>query len=416
MKKIAILALAGMLLLGAVPWAMADEDGESFVESKAVVGYHYLDGEDFLARLGEYVDLEEAENLMPDMELEMYGGTDSALFRIMALYDNQYTNGFGLQIEGGKNWRAKTEYKSFYHNLDRDHMENLAAREIGPTIVDPGADDPQDKFAPGGKQVFHSDLDPEGVYGIQYQRMDAEIEWDVPWLAHTTVYSRFNDQKRQGYKQQLSLAHCAVCHVESDGRKVDDQILTWTTGLETKVDKFALNYDYTATHWTDHSSGLQRTYINAMHPTRGMEFGTPGQPGYANYDVEFGSRVSFDGVTAPAFAPRSTTKQTHNVGARFELPAASILRAGYNRTDKTNGTTDLKGSFDSYVLSFMNRPTQTTRVTGRVLYYETRVDDYDVDLDPWRAGRPGGDLDMDWTRISSANRDVLQADLNAGWR
>jgi hypothetical protein len=59
----------------------------------------------------------------------------------------------------------------------------------------------------------------------------------------------------------------------------------------------------------------------------------------------------------------------------------------------------------------MARPNKKTRLTARVLTYEVSADDAFVDLDPYRAGRPGGDQDFDWTRVSAANRDVLQTDL-----
>lgn len=408
MRSIMTLVLASALLLGVATDCRAEE-AESFLEAEVTQGFHYLygDEDDNLGRVAEYVDLERNEDLQAYLDLSMFGGTPNALYRIMALYEDQSTMEFLTEVHAGQYWRTDTSFQSFQHNLDDDQLTNLVGREWN-----------VERTAPGGKQIYHTDADPDGVYGIEYSRFDNKVEYDMPWLPKSTAYVSYSDQKRQGFKQAMHVAHCSFCHVEATGREVNDQIQTWRAGLQAQVENVAFTYEYKATHYADRGSAASRTLTDAQHPTQGNS----GHPLSAvaddrlNYDYS-NTGPDGSGPNVTFMEPRKTTRRSHQVGAKVTLPAENTLRGGYTRTDRKNWNTNVESSYDAFVGSWLYRPTKDVRATARGLYYTTKVDDFEVD------GRfieelpiQGQVRNFDWTRISSANRDVLQADANIGWR
>lgn len=153
-----------------------------------------------------------------------------------------------------------------------------------------------------------------------------------------------------------------------------------------------------------------------MHPVRGAVWTDPSNGNTINYGEEFGSRLIFDDVTLPYKMDPNKEKRGHHLGAKVELPVQSTLQGAYTYTDKKNTYTGLKGTFDSWVASWVAEPSQKTRLKARFHTYTTKVDDAFVDLPLYRDGRGGGGQDFDWTRISAANRQVWQLDLDAGYR
>lgn len=213
MSKLSVLTCSTFLVLTMNGGAVAQED-DSFLTGTAKVGGHHIGREGTFDRGGEYVSYENTNEVLPDCDIDLFGGTESLISQIRLLYRDQTTNSFGLDLTTNSYIRAEANYQSFVHNLDHDLMTNLQAREMLPT------------GSPGGKMVYHTDNDPLGRYSIEYRRFDSQLEVDLPFLDGGKVYSRFHDQRRQGHRQEMNISHCAFCHIKSDRREVNNQFKT----------------------------------------------------------------------------------------------------------------------------------------------------------------------------------------------
>lgn len=394
----------------ALCWATAvwADDGDVFLNGTVNVGAHVSDQEDAFGKVGEYISARDLEVGLPHLDLNLDGGTGTTLYHILLMYKDQETKGIDLDVNTNQYLRATASYRSFMHNLDHDLLANMQARETKPN------------GSPGGKQIYHTDHDPLGQYSIQYERFDSDVEIKLPLLEGGKVYSRFHDQRKHGWKQVMTINHCTFCHVEGNRRRVNEQIRTWRAGVEGSVGKVALSYEYGATDYFDHTRAPTHHYDPAVHPVFG-EVGpnpAPDGPDFP-YGTEFRSRLIFSNSDQIYNRGATSEKRSHHVAAKLDVTKAHSLRGSFSHTNRNNVWTGVEGKFDAWVASWMAKPGQKTRLSARLLAYKTKVDDYTYNQPGYRAGRgdpeyPG--LDFDWTRISSANREVLQADLKAGYR
>lgn len=413
---------AVLLLLGAT--AATAQDDDAFHQATASVGGHYTSGQDEVGRVGEYVRAQDVENILPDARVAVSGGDRTTLYDILMLYRDRDTQKFGFDLDTGNLVSVSTSFSSFSHNLDHDLLANINAREAvwNTTVND---------YRPGGKMAFHEDLDPLGRYAIRYRRFGADVEGKLPFLTEGAVYGRYTDQRRQGWKQINTIDHCAFCHVSGNRKQVDEVTQTWRAGARGRVAGVAWNYEFGATDWTDRTTAPQRRWDAAMHPVFGNIGPTGGNTAVAtpsDFGTEFSSRVLYDDVTLPYARGADSEKRDHAVRAKYDFSAEHALRGAWTHATTRNTLTRVEGRTDAWAASWAGRIDRRTRATARLMGYQVKVDDVLVDLPPWRDGRAGGGQDFDWTRISAANREVLQADvtvarklgkggsLTAGWR
>lgn len=388
------LAMLGLLACAATA---AAEEGAPVVTGESWIGAHYLDANGFFDKVGEYhSDANEGE-FQAHGFFELHGATDDNLFDLFGFYRDQDTKAFGLDMRSDGRVRTSFEYQSFLHHLDHDLLLNLQARE----------DVPGDNL--GGKQVYHHDMDPLGRYFLEYRKLEAGLTYDLTSVENGKLYVRYRDQHKSGWKQALTLDHCATCHVESNTRQIDEQTRTVVAGAEGTLGGVTLNYEFQAQDFTDFTEANERKWTRAQHPVNGGTW--PATDPTTNHTVEFGSRLQFHDVTLPYQAGPSTEKRTHELGAKVRIDERNLAKASYSRARTENTGSELSSDFDAYAAGWVARPNAKTRITARGLIYEVKADDAYVDLLPYRLNRPGGDQDFDWTRISAANREVLQADL-----
>jgi hypothetical protein len=264
--------------------------------------------------------------------------------------------------------------------------------------------------------VFHTDMDPTGRYRLEYENFDAEVEYDLTSVRNGKLYARYGDQHKSGWRQTMTLDHCAYCHVESNTREINEQTRTWVAGAEGTLGALTFNYEFEAQDFTDLTDPNRRHWTNAQHPTLGQTAVDGEGTVTANYGVEFGSRLVFEDVTLPYAAGPTTEKRAHDLGLKLEVNEANTVRGSYSHNRVENLDNGLNTDFDAVAAGWMARPGRNTRLTARVVTYEVKADDAFVDLAPYREGRPGGGQDFDWTRVSAANRNVLRTDLNARHR
>jgi len=392
------LAVAGLLAASAV--AIADE-GTPVVEGKSYVGAHYFEQTGAFDKVGEYLSDANEGEVQAHTWFTLGGATENTLFDVYGFYRDKDTKALGISVDPDSRLSADFDYLSFIHRLDHDRLQNMQAREASAT------------GSAGGKQIYSHDMDPMGRYWLNYHKTSANLEYDLTSIENGKIYVRYNDQHKDGWKQTLTIDHCATCHVEGNRRMIDEQTRTVSAGVEGTMGSLTFNYEFEAQDFTDFTTANTRSWTQAMHPVRGVTWTNPETGGTSNYNVEFGSRLEYDLADGalPYAAGPTTEKRSHELGLNLDVNDRNIVRGTYSHSRTENVGSALSSDFDAFAAGWMARLNKKMRLTARVLTYEVKADDALVDLLPYRAGRPGGDQDFDWTRVSAANRDVLQTDL-----
>ena len=384
MRTQKLLMCSAVLLMCWTNIGLADEEG-AFVEGTASVGAHYSDFSDNPQRVGEYVNLNATKDLQADMYLNLFGGTENTLYNINLDYRDIATKKFEFGVNTGSLLSADFRYGSFVHNLDHDTLTNMQGKA-------------------GGKQVYNTDHDPMGRYFMEYEQFYGDIKVDMPFLAEGQVTLGMADQRRSGYKQAMTIDHCAFCHVESNAQRVDQQTRIWRADVKGSVGPVSLNYDFAKTDFVDRANTPEHHWKSARHPVSGDP-------------LDFPSRQQFSDVTLPYARTADNDKISHNAGIKADLQRLGTLKGSYTYTNRRSYNTGIESNFNAGALGYAVKLSPKMRLTGKFLAYETKVDDAFIDLNNFRAGDPvAGNLNFDWNRISSANRKVYQGDLNLGWK
>ena len=360
-------------------------DGGEFVEGAASVGAHLTKPTDNTQRVGEFSNLNDLDEFIADMYLDLFGSTRNTLYNVHFLYQDSATKNFDFGLRADQNVSVDVGYQSFMHNLDHDALQNMQGKA-------------------GGKQVYHTDNDPLGKYFLEYSEFNTAIAVDLPFLANGQVYGSYRDQRKEGYVQEMAIDHCAFCHVESNVKRVDQQTETWEAGIGGTQGVVSFNYEMTETTYREDGLANERDWFSAVHPGDGLPY-------------DFATRLNFQDVTMPYARSTSNDKTSHNASLKLDLPDLAIVKAAYTNTNRRSWWTGIENQFDAYALGGARKWNRNHRTTVRLLAYETKVDDAFINLDNFHAGDlVSGNLDFDWTRISAANRKVIQADLNHSWR
>ncbi len=361
------------------------DESDAFVEGTASVGAHYSHFTDNPQRIGEYVNLDATKDLQADMMLDLFGGTENTLYNINLDYRDIATKKFEFGVNTKSFLSADFKYGSFVHNLDYDTLNNMQGKA-------------------GGKQVYNTDNDPMGRYFMEYEQFHGDVKVDLPFLTDGQVALGMSDQRRSGYKQTMTLDHCAFCHVESNAQRVDQQTRIWKADVKGTAGPVSLNYDFAKTDFVDRANSPDHQWKSARHPVNGAP-------------NDFPSRMSFSDVTLPYAQVADNDKLSHNAGIKVDLKSAGTLKGSYTNTNRRNYRTGIESGFNAGAFGYAVKLSPKMRLTGKFLAYETKVDDAFVDLNNFRAGDLiSGNLNFDWNRISSANRKVYQGDLNLGWK
>lgn len=377
------LFLCSVILLAC--WFGTGLADEGTVQGKASFGTHISDPTDNTTRVGEYIDQSDVEEFIADLYLDLFGSTQSTLYDVHFTHQNSVTKSFDMGLKTDRYVSADVSYESFLHNLDHDLLQNMQGKA-------------------GGKQVYHTDNDPLGKYFLQYSKFHAGVEVDLPFLPNGQVYGSYDHQSKVGWKQEMTIDHCAFCHVESNSKRVDQFTETWRGGVRGSQGMVSFDYQMTEARFRDQGGETTRQWFSARHPVDALPY-------------DFRTRLIFQDVVMPYAQNSNNDKTTHDVKLKLDVPDVAVFKASYTNANRRSYWTGIENQFDAYALGGAKRWNRNHRSTVRLLAYETKVDDRVVNLPNFRSGDTTyGNLDFDWTRISSANRKVFQADLDHSWK
>ncbi len=394
--------LTTITALGLMAWSVTAMAGEDLLNGKSAVGAHYTEYSDQFDKVGEYFSDSNAEEFQAHAFFKLYAPAKRPV-RPVRFYRDKDTKTFGFDLKTKGRVSASFDYQSFIHHLDHDQLTNLQARE---GLPDDGV---------GGKQVYHHDMDPMGRYWLDYSKMSGELAYDLTGIPNGKLYVRYSDQHKSGWKQTLTIDHCATCHVESNRREVDEQTRMFAVGTEGTMRNLTFNYEFEAQDFTDFTDPNTRTWTSrpASDPRRHLARDRPDEQ--LRRRVRLAAQLprrdpalrggAHDGEAEPPVRaeagreqgePREGLLQPQPRRQRGQQPVVRLRRL----CGRLGGASQQEDAPD--------RPS---------LMYEVKADDAYVDLLNFRMmpngtdTRPGGGQDFDWTRISAANREVLQTDL-----
>jgi hypothetical protein len=396
MRKRNLFMCAAVLLCCWSAVGLADE-GEAFVEGTGSVGAHSTNYTGNPQKAGEYVNLTDTKSLMADLYLDMFGGTNTTLYKVGFLFQDSSTQSFSFNMDSGSYVALDLGFDSFVHNLDHDLLTNLQAKEANP--------DGSGGYVPGGKQVYYTDNDPMAQYYLEYSKFHGDVTLDVPMVENGQITLGYSEQRKTGWKQTMTIEHCAFCHVQGHSQRVDQKTDVWTAGIQGTAGNLSLSYDFLRSEYSDIADNPSHQWKDAIHPVNGGSGG------------EFTSRHIFDDVTRPYGLSADTEKTSHSAAAKLDLAGSGTVKGSYTYTKNRNFHNGIENKFNAGAVGYAVKLNKDMRLTTKFLAYETKVDDWFVNLPSFRAtDTVSGNLDFDWNRISSANRKVYQFDANLGWK
>ncbi|MBZ0270280.1 hypothetical protein K8I85_19175 [bacterium] len=371
--------LAGILLVTAA--SAAADDGSEAVEGTVSVGGHASDLEGTVGKAGEFGLYR--ESIESDLRLDLLGRSGTRNLELRLDVENEIDRNAFLRVHGPQ-LDVRFDHQSFRHWLDHDRLENVEFREA----LAGGA--------PGGKMATHEDLDPDGVYGIDYTDTRSHLAAQLPVPEGTDLAARFvadfRDMRRQGTKQSLGVDHCSNCHVRSHAGRVDERTRDLALGLEGEREGFAFSYRFAARDFDNLAAAGTNRYMQARHPGNGGS------------EDEFASRTIYENEELTFGQVPDVEKRGHTVRASADLPRSQSVRGTFSMSTVENQVTGLDLQANAAALSWFAPLSKRTRVTAGVVRRELENDPYDVDLPLWRDGRAGGGQDFDWVRESAYDR------------
>ncbi|MFH2034785.1 MAG: GSU2204 family CXXCH-containing (seleno)protein, partial [Candidatus Zixiibacteriota bacterium] len=196
---------------------------------------------------------------------------------------------------------------------------------------------------------------------------------------------------KSGTEQKISSNHCFSCHLTSQSADVDQVIHQIVAGLQGDIGKQTVGYEFGYRSFKSDAFEPMAWYDPAVHPV----FGTSG--------AEFGTRVSIDNASAAFSAYPKTEKVSHKIRANGKAFKGKYTGSiGYSRVE--NDVSDIKSSAITGAVAYSTILSPRARLVARFSVAQLKTDDYDVDLPTFRDGRPGVQIDFDYTRYSALNR------------
>jgi hypothetical protein len=291
--------------------------------------------------------------------------------------------------------RSHTSYLSLTHRLGDDPLENL------------------ESATKHGRVVWHSDLDPGGEYDLDYSELRHRTEFQSPSLPALTVGIDFRQQERDGRMQHLTVAHCDSCHVLSQGRPLEERTrdlgldFSWAAGTgEVKASYNRRTLDQGVRQ-------ISLLYDDALQP----ELRTP----------IFDNRLQWDSAEGPQAVDRrpDIAKDTAKLRADFTDIGGFTLGATGIWSSTENETAGFETSYTGANLLAARVFASGFRLGWRGRIYQLDTDDVYVDtierlgIAGPQAGKTYREIygfNPDYTRLSSANRDVVTSNLDLGWK
>jgi hypothetical protein len=344
----------------------------------------------------------------PDMAAEYYdtksGATANAtvsthqdwgsLFFVGA-FQSSKTNAGELDFDIKRVVRSHNSYNKFVHRLGHDPMSNLEATSFN------------------GKVVWHTDLDPDQEYGMDFSVFESRTELQLPNFRAVTLGVEFREQQRKGHAQAFTTSHCDNCHIYSQTHALDEKTSDGIIDAKVAWKGGYVKGEFTSRSLKYGTSSVPVQFDDALHP----ELQVP----------VFDNRLQYDsdvGVIPADMWPDADKNKTrldlvlNNIGG-FAITANGV----WSKTE--NDYTNLQSDYKGYILSAAKGWKSGWRLRWRGHAYSLDNDDVFVDVNdrPSIAGPHAGQtyedvygINFDHTRKSALNRDAFESKADVSKR
>ncbi len=378
MRRPRFLPLAASAFLLALPLGAEEMRGTVEVAGRS----SSTDGNTNLA--AEYRDTDSGTELRAAIE----GAFEELYLALAADLRSDSDQRVSLTVDASRLVRSHTTYTRLPHRLPHDPLDNLRG-----SISDV-------------KVIWSTDLEPTAQYGIRFDELTNRNEFQLASLPWLTVTTDLREQWRQGHRQSLALSHCSTCHLQSQGREVNEH--TREAGLAAR----AIFGGWSATarvarrDLRERAPDPTRTYELVEHPAQR----TPLFRDRMQYDARNGA-LAYDVVP-------TTSKDVARVElANGNLGGFAVALAGV-KTRLTNTATDNQVEYRGASLLLARRIGSKGNLAVRARTYSIGSTDYFVDTtEPAAAAGPYAGktyrerygLDPDFLRRSAIDRSVQEA-------
>ncbi len=287
--------------------------------------------------------------------------------------------------------RSETSYTALPHRLGHQPVEHFATATNH------------------GRLTRNTDLDPDGIYEIDYLVLEHRTEFQSRSTGNLTFAINYRHQQREGVEQFTTVSHCDSCHVVSKARPVNET--TTDTGLEAS---YAWNGNRVRATFLSRAleqglSSISFLFDDAIHP----ELLTP----------LFDNRLQFDSAEGPQAVDirPDIDKEVYSLDGSFSDVGGFTINADgvWLTTESRNAglQSDYSGAHVTAARSFK----KGWNMRWRARSYKIENDDVFIDLVE-RVGVAGPQagctyaeiygFPADYIRVSSLDRQVTESKLD----
>lgn len=387
---VALAALPFSAVAGDLEKNLGDDFSKDF-ESSFQMGGWFADTDGNQSQVSEF----EPNDGSPALGFLADSHSDWGSLSIGYDYNHKDDSNGHLDFDLGRMVRSHTSYNKFIHRFGHDNMSNLEATSTN------------------GKVVWHTDLDPNQEYGINYQLLQHRTEFQFDALSALTLAVEYRDQRRNGHKQAYTTSHCDNCHIYSQDHKVDER--TRDAKLEATVGWKGGSLVGSWNHRTLSNSPqyVTQQFDNALHP----ELQVPVFNNRLQYDDEVGA--------VPADFTPNQEKSTGRLDVNINSLGGWAINIGGVYQDSKNQYTGYRAEYKGLMLNAAKAIGKKTRLRWRVRSYSMDNDEVWVDVNDRVsiAGPHAGQTYEDWTgqnfdhtRYSVMDRAVIKSKLDLSYR
>ena len=409
-----LLALLSILTLMTTTTLAIAEEGKT--SGHVEIGISGMDTDDSPARVNEYVNTrsEDGVSLAPSLSLESVNKDIS--FGLEADIMGPRDQEFNLEFDAKRIFKFDIDHQVLEHWKDHDTLEHIGATARN----DVAGNQPRvtsdlttgvlgtDTMAVANER-YYQEMDND--YIVTRRETEAETSLTIPALPNITFHAGMRIETREGLEQAITSSKCNQCHVQANGKEIDERTEDFTLGATGKFGIATVEYEYLTRNFNENGQSPTYNYLTS-----------PGNHGGINDDDQF----LYSGSQAYKVTPDSE-KDSHLLKARLDFNRDSSLSATYVNAEVES---DKDGDPDSYSL---NKSSLTSEFESFFLKGATRIGDlrmsvrggtYEIDGPEYAATFPDRDdaanhnhtFDNPQHYESAESRDVTEFGIDGVYR
>jgi len=416
-RQIWLLAtLSFLVLLSTTTLAIA---ADGMTTAKAEVGVLGKAIEDNPARVNEYASPTEDDGARPTLDASIEHVNEMSSLGLDMDFKGEEDLELGLDADLGRILKINGEYQVLQHWKDKENLEQLGATMAG----DVGGQQPRvGSNLTGTLGADYSTLQEANTqyfseqsndYLITRKELKGETSLHLPQLPNVVIHAGIRQERRDGMEQSITLSKCNACHVEANGKGIDEKTEDFTLGATGKFGIVTLEYEYLNRTFDEQAGDANYTYLSSGATRNGV----------ADTD-----QLLYTGSADYSQTPDSE-KDSHAIKARVDLPYSTIVTGSFVKADiESDKDPSLATEGYSFVTSDTTLESEYTGYTGKIssrlgaFRVAASANVYEIDGPEYTLSFPTRDAtdihpyDNPETRHSAESREVEEFGLDIVYR